>query len=144
MVVETLVIENIEIPTPGESQSWFKNTSYSELSYDEPEIQEANNPTKYSEEIFEKNYSQARVFVKQYKQFNNLTNFALSSLYWDDENQKTISMRDLKGVQRKINAEKRSIDWDLRHDIITEERAKELKIALNAVQKTLNTMSHWV
>ena len=61
----------------------------------------------------------------------------MSNLYWSDDNP-VMSTQALKGVQGLINSEKRNIDLDVEFGILTPENAHIRRLALNAVQRTLN------
>lgn len=116
----------------GRSSGGVRNTAPTEFKYDEP-VLEPLKPTQYAREIFDNNYREARQMAKRWGN----EPFGLQNLYWD-EWQKTMSKQALRGVQALINSEAKNIDLDVEFGVLTPEEAQQRRIALNAVQRTLN------
>ena len=119
----------------GRGNSGLRNSNPApvEFKYDEP-VLEAGKPTRYSREIFTQNYREARNLAKAHEATEP---FGMRNLYWSDDNP-LMSKQALKGVQKLINDEKRNIDIDVDFGILTPEDAQKRRLALNAVQRTLN------
>lgn len=118
----------------GRGNSGLRNSNPSavEFKYDEP-VLEPLKPTQYAREIFTQNYREARNLVKNWGD----EPFEMRNLYWADDNP-AMSKQALRGVQGLINSEKRNIDLDVDFGILTSEEAQKRRLALNAVQRTLN------
>ena len=116
----------------GRSSSGNRNTTPAEFKYDEP-VLEPLKPTRYAREIFDENYREARQMAKRWGN----EPFGLQNLYWNDE-QLAMSKQALRGVQALINSEARNIDLDVEFGVLTPEEAEQRRVALNAVQRTLN------
>ena len=123
----------------GGSTKWFNTVTSKDIEYDEP-VLKAGKASLYSRQIFDRNYRDAKTLAKQ--RGDDLTMFEMGDLYWKDD-QPTISKVALKGVQSLINTEKDSIRIDLKLGVIDDNTAKIEKIALNAVQRTLNKQAKW-
>ena len=119
----------------GRGNSGLRNNSTApvEFKYDEPML-EPLKPTQYAREIFTQNYREARNLARSHEATEP---FGMSNLYWSDDNP-LMSKQALRGVQELINAEKRNIDIDVDFGILTSEDAQKRRLALNAVQRTLN------
>lgn len=89
--------------------------------------------TKIAETEFEAAYRNARQYVRSYgaEEASNLSIKPNFNSY--------VSMQTLRGVQAKINSEQRNIERDLKLGIITQEEARDLRAALNTIQRGLNS-----
>lgn len=119
----------------GRGNSGLRNNNSTpvEFKYDES-VLEPLKPTQYAREIFTQNYREAKNLVKTHEATEP---FGMPSLYWSDDNP-LMSKQVLRGVQELINAEKRNIDIEVDFGILTPEDAQKRRLALNAVQRTLN------
>lgn len=106
-------------------------TSYKDVKFDEPEI-DAGKPTTYSRTIFNNNYREARRYA-----VDNDGEFSFNNLYQNDTDP-LMKAPTLKGVQALINTEKKTIELDVKFNILTPEQATTRMRALSAVQRTLN------
>lgn len=106
---------------------------YENFSFDDAEIA-AGTPAKYSRQLFDENFAEARSIVRHNPEQDN---FALASFY-GNEWQQVASPNALRGIQSLINRERENINFDVRHGIRSASDGLSRLIALNAVQKTLN------
>lgn len=88
--------------------------------------------TNVAQEAFEENYRNVR---------NGMRNFGV------EENMSTpidfgergyVSLQTLKGIQAKITSEQRNLDMDIKLGVISAEKARNNRAALNALQRGLN------
>lgn len=105
--------------------------SYKDVKFEGSEI-EAGKPTRYSQEVFNSNYREARQLAA-----SENGEFSFSSLYSNDSDP-VMKAPTLKGVQSLINSEKKNIGRSVDLGVITPQQATTRMRALSAVQKTLN------
>lgn len=116
----------------GSSKAGKTSGSGAKYTYTKAVI-EPGKPTKYAVEIFDYNYREAREHVKRWGNGEfQFTNLSIS----DDS--PIMSTRTFKGVQSKINTERAEIDLDEEFGVLSKDEAQQRRVALNAVQKTLN------
>ena len=90
--------------------------------------------TKVAEQGFESAYQQARRWFREHP--DDEDNLSIKPDFGD---RGYVSMQTLRGVQAKINSAQRSLDMDVRLGVGSEERNAQLRKAINAVQRGLNS-----
>lgn len=88
--------------------------------------------TKVAQEAFEENYRNVR---------NGMRNFGVEeniSTPIDFGERGYVSLQTLKGIQAKITSEQRDLDMDIKLGILSTEKARTYRAALNALQRGLN------
>lgn len=90
--------------------------------------------TKVAEQGFESAYQQARRWFREHP--DDEDNLSIKP---DFGERGYVSMQTLRGVQAKINSAQRTLDMDVRLGVGSEEKNRQLRKALNAVQRGLNS-----
>ena len=102
-------------------------------------LKQGQRVTNRAVELFDRTYTEARSNVEFYKRFDDFGDKLLQPIFVDIEKGESYpSLFTLKGIQAKINSERRNIEMALKLNVITNDKAEQKRKALNAVQRGLN------
>lgn len=88
--------------------------------------------TNVAQEAFEENYRNVRNGMRKFGVEENI------STPIDFRERGYVSLQTLKGIQAKITSEQRNLDMDIKLGVVSAEKARVNRAALNALQRGLN------